>query len=344
MGTEHGLPQSFASYRNAVTIELRKIVDSCPAALANILRYHMGWQDEYGHRCRRESGKLIRSSICLLSCRVVGGNTSQAMPAAAAIELVHNFSLIHDDVEDASDERHHRPTVWKLWGQSQAINTGDAMLALAYLALAGLKKTGIADKKIVECTKVLTRACLELCEGQYLDIEYEDRLDITVDDYVEMAAGKTAALFAAATSLGAYLGSEDTQLVDSFRSFGRELGMVFQIHDDILGIWGGRETVGKSADDICQRKKTLPVAFGLQNGRGESGERLRMLYSGESIAVEDIKGVTRILDDLGARERAENMAKQYYRKALAHLDATGLAPSNLTPLRETAGFLLTRDF
>jgi geranylgeranyl diphosphate synthase type I len=344
MGIEHSLPQSSASYRDAVTVELKQTIDSCPPVLANILRYHMGWQDAHGHRSPRESGKSIRSTLCLLSYQALGGNMSQAMPAAAAIELVHNFSLIHDDIEDASDERHHRPTVWKLWGQSQAINAGDAMFTLAYLALAGLKKTGIADRKIVECTEVLTRACLELCEGQSLDIEYEDRLDVTVDEYVDMAARKTAALFAAATSLGAYLGSEDRELVDSFRLFGRELGMVFQIHDDILGIWGARDTVGKSADDICRRKKTLPVAYGLQGSKGAARDRLRKLYSRESIEGEDINEVTKILNDLGARERAENMSRQYYRKALAHLDTTGLAPSSLALLRETADSLLTRDF
>ena len=344
MDMGHGLPQSSASYRSAVTIELRKIIDSCPAALGKILRYHMGWQDEYGHQCRKRSGKLIRSTLCLLSCRVVGGNTAHAIPAAAAIELVHNFSLIHDDIEDASDERHHRPTVWRLWGQPQATNAGDAMFTLAYLALAGLKRTGIADVRIVECTEVLTRACLDLCEGQYLDIAYEDRLNMTVDDYVDMAARKTAALFAASTSLGAYLGSEDRELVDSFRLFGRELGMVFQIHDDILGIWGTRDTVGKSADDICKRKKTLPVVYGLQNSKGAAKDRLRKLYSKESIEDEDIKKVTKTLDDLGARECAENMARQYHRQALAHLDATGLSASSLAPLRETASFLLTRGF
>jgi len=344
MGIEHSLPESSASYRDAVTVELKQAIDTCSPALANILRYHLGWQDEHGHQCRKGSGKLIRSTLCLLSCQAVGGNTSQTMPAAAAIELVHNFSLIHDDIEDGSSERHHRPTVWKLWGQSQAINAGDAMFTLAYLALAGLKKTGIADQKIVESTKVLTRACLELCEGQEMDIEYEDRLDLTVEDYLDMTARKTAALFAAATHLGAYLGSEDMELVDSFRLFGRELGIVFQIHDDILGIWGARDTLGKSADDIRQRKKTLPVAYGLQSSKGATRVRLMKLYSKGSIEGEDIRKVTKILDDLGARERAENMARQYYREALAHLDATGLGLSSLAPLKETAGFLLTRDF
>jgi geranylgeranyl diphosphate synthase type I len=344
MGIKRGLSEYSVSYRRVVTAELKKVIDSCPPALGNILRYHMGWQDEYGHQCREESGKFIRSTLCLLSCQAVGGNTSQAVPAAAAVELVHNFSLIHDDIEDASYERHHRPTVWKIWGQSQAINAGDAMFTLAYLALVRLKQKGIAAEGIVHCAEVLTRACLELCEGQYLDIEYEKRLDMTVGDYIDMAARKTAALFAASTSLGAYLGSEDSELMNLFRLFGRALGIAFQIHDDILGIWGAPETVGKSADDIPQRKKTLPVAYGLQSSRGAARQRLRKLYSKESIEGEDIRKVTGILDDLGARNYAENVARRYYRKALAHLDATGLGTSSLAPLKETAGAVLTRGF
>jgi geranylgeranyl diphosphate synthase type I len=304
----------------------------------------MGWQDEYGHRSSKESGKFIRSTLCLLSCQAVGGNKSHAIPAAAAIELVHNFSLIHDDIEDASYERHHRPTVWRIWGQSQAINAGDAMFTLAYLALVRLKEKGIAGEKIANCAEVLSRACLELCEGQCLDIEYENRLDVTVENYLDMAAKKTAALFAVSTSLGASLGSEDGELVDSLRLFGRELGMVFQIHDDILGIWGMRESVGKSAGDIRQRKKTLPVAYGLQSSKGAARKSLGKLYSQEFIEGEDIKEVTRILDNLGARNYAESVARQCYHEALAHLDATGLGPSSLALLKETAGFLLTRDF
>lgn len=344
MSKRHSLPRSFASYRNAVAIELKKIIGSCPPALGNILRYHMGWRDEHGHCCSRESGKFIRSTLCLLCCQAVGGNTSQAIPAAAAIELIHNFSLIHDDIEDVSHERHHRPTVWKLWGESQAINAGDAMFTLAYLALLRLREKGIADAKIAVCAEMLSQACLELCEGQYLDVEYENRPDITVEDYLDMATKKTAALFAVSTSLGAYVGSENSDLVDSFGLFGRGLGMVFQIHDDILGIWGIEDTVGKSASDINQRKKTLPVVYGLQTSEGATRNRLRKLYSQKSIEGEDIEEVTQILGNLGARNYAENTAERYYRKALARLEATGLGISSLAPLEEAASFLLKRDF
>ena len=344
MGIKYSLPESLTSYRDALRVELKKVVDSCPSALGDILRYHMGWQDEHGHSCSRESGKFIRSTLCLLSCQAVGGDTAQVMPAAAAVELIHNFSLIHDDIEDASDERHHRPTVWKLWGQSQAINAGDAMFTLAYLALLRLKEKEIADEKVANSTKMLSLACLELCQGQYLDVEYENRLDITTEDYLNMAAQKTAALFAVSTYLGAYLGSEDSKLVDFLHLFGKELGIAYQICDDILGIWGTEESVGKSASDIAQRKKTLPVVYGLQKSEGEARKRLEKFYSQKSIESEDIAEVLKVLNRLGARDYAEDLAEQYYYKALAQLEATRLDTSRQAPLKETACFLLKRDF
>jgi len=304
----------------------------------------MGWQDEQGQPCSRESGKFIRSTLCLLSCQAVGGDTSQVVPAAAAVELIHNFSLIHDDIEDASYERHHRPTVWRLWGQSQAINAGDAMFTLAYLALLRLKERGIADEKVTGSTKMLSLACLDLCEGQCLDIEYENRLDITIEDYLDMVAKKTAALLAASTSLGAYLGGKDGKSEDFFYLFGKELGIAYQICDDILGIWGVEASTGKSASDIPQRKKTLPVVYGLQSSEGEVRDKLERLYARKSIEGEDITEVTKVLEQLGARDYAENLAEQYYYKALAHLEATRLDISRQAPLKEAACFLLKRDF
>jgi len=344
MGMKYSLPESFTSYRNAVRIELKKIVDTCPSTLGNMLLYHMGWQDEHGRSSSKGAGKFIRPTLCLLSCRAVGGDASQVIPAAAAVELIHNLSLIHDDIEDASYERHHRPTVWKLWGQSQAINAGDAMFTLAYLALLKLKERGIADEKVASSVEMLSLACLELCEGQYLDIEYEDRVDTTIEDYLDMATKKTAALFALSTSLGAYLGNEDSKLVDSLHLFGKELGIAYQIHDDILGIWGMEEITGKPVSDISERKKTLPVVYGLQNSEGEARNRLEKLYSQKAIKDEDITEVTRILGQLGARDYAENLIEQYYNKALAHLEATQLDTSRQAPLKETANLILKRDF
>ena len=343
MGIKYSLPESLTFHHDAIKIELEKVIDCGPPFLCNMLRYHMGWQDEYGHTCSRESGKFIRPTLCLLSCEAVGGDASQILPAAAAVELIHNFSLIHDDIEDDSHERHHRPTVWKLWGQSQAINAGDAMFTLAYLALIRLKQSGIVDKKVIGATEILSQACLELCDGQYLDVEYERRFNVTIEDYLIMAGKKTAALIAAATSLGAYLGSDDSELVDSFYAFGKQLGIAYQIHDDTLGIWATEENTGKSAGDIAQRKKTLPVVYGLQNSKGGERDRLENLYSKKYIEEEDINRITRILERLGARDYAENLVRRYSQKALMHIGATGLDASRQTPLNEVAHFLLERE-
>jgi geranylgeranyl diphosphate synthase type I len=344
MGIKRSMPESFLPYRDTVQVELRSVIDSCPSVLCDMLRYHMGWQDEHGRSCNRESGKFARSTLCLLSCQAVGGDTSQILPAGAAIELIHNFSLIHDDIEDVSDERHHRPTIWKLWGQSQAINAGDAMFTLAYVVLFKLKEQGIDDEKIAGAIRMLSLACLELCDGQYSDVEYENRLDITIEDYLDMAAKKTAALFAVSTALGAYLGNADGRFVDLFHRFGKELGIAYQIYDDLLGIWGTSEKIGKSVGDISQRKKTLPVVYGLQNSEGTERKRLMKFYAQKSIEGEDITEVKEILDHSGARDYAENLAQQYYHRALAQLEATGLDSSRLGPLKEITDLLLDRKF
>ena len=339
------LPEFFISHREAIQAELKEIVKDNPSAPGNMLRYHMGWQDEHGHPGHRESGKFVRSTLCLLSCQAVGGDVSQTLPAAAALELIHNFSLIHDDIEDASCERHQQPTVWKLWGQSQAINAGDATFTLAYLALLRLRKNGIADEKVIHSIHTLTKACVELCEGQYLDIDFESHLDVTINGYLGMIRKKTAALLATSSYLGAYLGTEDKELVNSLSRFGEELGMAYQIRDDVLGIWGKKENVGKPVgDDISQRKKTLPVVYGLENSRGEYKERLKKLYSQKLIQYEDITEVAGILEQLGARDYAQNLSDQYYQRASAQLDATMLSPSRQASLREAASFLLERDY
>lgn len=343
MNAEHRLPDALTVYHDAIRLELEEVVDTSPSALCSMLRYHMGWQDQHGRPCQGGPGKLVRPALCLLSCKAVGGDASQVIPAAAAVELIHNFSLIHDDIEDASDERHHRPAVWRLWGQPQAINAGDAMFSLAFMAILRLGERGIANERITTATGMLSSACLELCEGQYLDLEYENRLDVRIEEYLSMAEKKTAALFGASTSLGAYLGTEYSRLVDSLRLFGKGLGMAFQIRDDIDGIWGSSAVTGKPAGDIPQRKKTLPVVYGLQSAGDKPGERLKELYSQESLGAYDVAEVVEILDRLGARDYAESIARQYGCEALEQLEAAGLDSSRAAPLKHVASFLSGRQ-
>ena len=330
--------------RERVQIELASIVSGSPSDLYGILKYHMGWQDEHNNPCHSKLGKFIRPTLCVLSCQVVKGDALQIVPAAAAVELVHGFSLIHDDIEDASDERRQRPTVWRLWGQPQAINAGDTMFALAYLAVLRLKNNGIADEKIMRSVCILGESCLRLCEGQYLDIAYENRLDVSTDCYLDMISKKTATLMAASTYIGAYLGTEDLKLVESLYRFGTELGMAYQIRDDILGIWGVEGRTGKSNSDISQRKKTLPVVYGLQNSTQKDRRILEEMYIGSHIQDEQVAEVIRILERVGAREYAQELAWQYYRRALTHIETSGLDITGQNAIREATGFLIERDY
>lgn len=250
----------------AVETELQQVVaGNLPnqvSELREMLTYHLGWSGEGAGK--EAQGKRIRPLLVLLSAAACGGDWRAALPAAAAVELIHNFSLLHDDIEDQSLLRHGRPTVWSQWGVAHAINAGDAMYTLAQLAVLRLP----ADRAL-PAARCLNQACLELTRGQYLDMSYETRCDLTLEDYWPMVAGKTAALLGGCTELGAIAAGADADRRAAFRQFGTRLGLAFQVLDDWLGIWGDAAVTGKSTDsDLVSGKKSLPVLYALaQNGR-----------------------------------------------------------------------------
>jgi geranylgeranyl diphosphate synthase type I len=219
-----------------------------------------------------------------MACEAAGGNWRMALPAAAAIELIHNFSLIHDDIEYNSTYRRHRPTLWHIWGQPMAINAGDAMHTLGEQTMLGLLEKGIESQKVLECLSVLNETCLRLCEGQHLDLSYEKRLDINVKDYLKMVKDKTAAMFECAFRIGVYLGTQNRAIVKRFQACGQDLGMAFQMTDDTLGIWGSDKVTGKSSgSDLEKKKKTLPVVYALRHAKGPEKEVLLNFYQQEKI-------------------------------------------------------------
>ncbi|MBT9165826.1 MAG: (2E,6E)-farnesyl diphosphate synthase [Chloroflexi bacterium] len=325
-------------YRSDIEAELRSIVGYSPLSLYHMMRYHLGWVDVSGQP--QSGGKLLRPSLCLLSCESVGGDWHLALPAAAAVELVHNFSLIHDDIQDESRERRGKPTVWSVWGQPQAINTGDAMHTLARLALLRLEQRGAAPEKILSAVRLLDETCLRLCEGQYLDMSYEERLDISIADYLEMISLKTAALFECSLKLGALLGTDDERVIEGMGRFGNNLGLAFQIQDDVLGIWGEDESAG----DLLKKKKTLPVIYGIQRAEPEQRAGLLHIYGEERIVERDIVRVVEVLDGLGARRYASDVAGQYCQRALAELEEASICPSAKDQLRSLAQFMLEREY
>jgi geranylgeranyl diphosphate synthase type I len=229
--------------------------------LQTMIGYQLGWNGE--NAGLQAEGKQIRPLLCLLSTEAGGGSWKTALPAAAAVELIHNFSLIHDDIEDRGELRRGRPTIWKIWGEAQAINTGDAMFALASLALTRLGETLSAE--IAHQAGILFQTtALRLTQGQHLDIAFENMENITLEEYWQMVEGKTAALLGFSLEVGALCAGVSSERQGNLRDFGLYLGLAFQAQDDILGIWGDEKKIGKSnTGDLVVRKKTLPVLFGL---------------------------------------------------------------------------------
>jgi geranylgeranyl diphosphate synthase type I len=293
-----------------------------------MLAYHLGWEGEGAGP--EASGKRIRPVLVLLTCAAAGGAWQAALPAAAAVELVHNFSLIHDDIEDNSPTRRSRPTLWKLWGIPQAINSGDALFTLAHLELGRLRETRPAEVTL-QAAELFEQACLQLTQGQYLDLAYEARTDLFLDDYWPMIRGKTAALLAAGTELGSLIAGVQEERRSAFRRFGEHLGLAFQTQDDLLGIWGDAALIGKStASDLLTGKKSLPVLYGLS----QKGKFAQRWYRG-NIQPEEIGSLAAQLEAEGGRDytrRAAEDETEQASQALEEAQPRGEAGEALTAL------------
>jgi geranylgeranyl diphosphate synthase type I len=342
------LPSAFARYRGALDETLRALLGEGlppgrhPDELHRMLRYHMGWTDAEGRELPAESasgGKALRPTLCLLACEAAGGDWRDALPAAAALELVHNFSLVHDDIQDRDVERRHRATVWSVWGEAQAINAGDALLILGRLALLRLAE-GLPAARVAEAARVLDERTLEIVEGQALDLSFEERLDVDEHAYIEMIEKKTGALFDCALRLGALVGSEDAAVAEGLGECGRWLGVAFQVRDDALGIWGAESKTGKPpAQDVRNRKKSLPAVYALARS-----EELRGVYARPRLSEADVSLVLRALDGVDAAGYCRKVAQEYRGRALARLEALPLAEGPAGELRQVADFLLDRDY
>ncbi len=329
-------------YLAAIDATMRSVIDSIPLADAEdfrtMLRYPLGWVDEHNQPYSHQTGKRIRPILLLLSAEASGGDWHTALPAAAAVELLHNFSLIHDDIQDDSDIRHGRPTVWKIWGRANAINAGDALFASAYHALNQLD--GAIDARVVLAVwAIFNRTNLELTRGQHLDMRFEKQAVVSVEEYVSMIGGKSAALVSACAQMGALIGSGDEALAAHFAAFGRDLGIAFQIRDDILGIWGEPEVTGKSAaTDILSRKKSLPVLYGLSQS-----ETLVELYQRPAFGAAEVDDAVQQLDAVHAQDYAVEQEARYFRSAVASLEAANLPGKAAQGLLSLAEVLFQRS-
>ncbi|HEY4382933.1 MAG TPA: polyprenyl synthetase family protein [Ktedonobacteraceae bacterium] len=305
-----------------------------------LLQYHLGWVDAQFSPIHNNSGKLLRPTLLLLAYEAAGAwdlDTSdhaylqRALPAAVSVELAHNFTLIHDDIEDGDAERRHRSTLWKLWGVPQAINAGDGMFALARLSLWGVLEQGVEGMIAARLGQALDQACLVLAEGQYLDISFEQLQTISVSTYIDMIYRKTGALMQCATHMGALLGTRDQETIDSLTQFGQAIGIAFQMRDDMLGVWASTAELGKTpAGDIYRRKKSLPILHALEHASPTEQQILRSIYQQESpVSEKQVEQVLTIFEHTKTRAYCRLFLAEHCRQAFEALHNVPPSPQSV---------------
>jgi geranylgeranyl diphosphate synthase type I len=310
----------FQRHREPVYQALRSAVDAIEAQASTAhselqtyygqMKYHLGWVDEHFHPTKANTGKYLRPTLLLLAYEAVGAEENddtslrRALPVAAAIELTHSFTLIHDDIEDGDEERRHRPTLWKLWGVPQAVNTGDGLFSLARLTLWKALDEGVPSSTVARLGILYDRTCLAITEGQHLDLSFEEHLDIPTQTYLQVIERKTAALISCSAEMGAILATSDQETIQNLSQFGRALGLAFQVRDDILGVWATEEELGKTpAGDIYRRKKSLPIIHALAHASLADQHSLYEIYrQSAELTEEQVKQVLAILDATGTKE------------------------------------------
>ncbi|MFC6084308.1 family 2 encapsulin nanocompartment cargo protein polyprenyl transferase [Sphaerisporangium aureirubrum] len=339
MTTARPAPEVLAWSRDLVGPALRAAVETLPPSMRDIAGYHFGWLDEHGRPATGDGGKAIRPALVILAAEAAGGTAGAAVPGAVAVELVHNFSLLHDDVMDGDVTRRHRATAWHVFGTSRAILAGDALLTLAFDVLAG---SGHAAAR--EAARVLGAAVLDLVEGQSADTVFETRQEVGLNECVRMAEGKTGALLGCACALGALLGGGSSERAGRLRRFGDRLGLAFQFVDDLLGIWGDPVVTGKPVhSDLRNRKKSLPVVAALSSGT-PAGNELATLYRGEhELDAADLTRAAALIEAAGARAWSRERVDELFNEALTHLLSADPVSRPAAELRTLAHLIAHRD-
>jgi geranylgeranyl diphosphate synthase, type I len=329
------IPGSVTTAWGLVEPTLREAVARLDPVTAQVARYHLGWTDPTG-RPVSAGGKALRPALAMLSARAATPNAERCVPAAAAVELVHAFSLLHDDIMDGDRTRRHRPAAWTVFGGSAAILGGDALLALAVELLVE-RGYALAARSLVIATR-------RLIAGQSLDLEFEQRADVTLEECRRMSAAKTGALIACACSIGAMAAEGPDPLICALAGFGAELGLAFQLADDLLGIWGDPEVTGKPVlSDLRARKKTLPIVAALTSGT-PSGDRLAdLLNRPEALAEDDLRQAALLIDEAGGRAWAEAEAERRLDAAEQHLAEADMPGDVRAEFADIAGFVTARD-
>lgn len=321
---------------------LREAVEA-GGEIAPMLRYHLGWENLEGTPTRG-GGKALRPILCLAACEMSGGDWRDALPAAAALELIHNFSLVHDDIQDGDETRRGTPTLWSIHGVPTALTAGNAMRVIADRTADALNAAGVSEGVAQGTIAELTRRYLEMIEGQYLDLSFEAAEHVSVDDYLDMIGRKTGALVESAMHMGALVATGDQATALGFGECGMRLGLAFQIRDDWLGVWGNPAFTGKAVGaDIRRKKRSLPAVYLFDNASDEERPWLEETYSAEEIEGERLEGVMAMLERHGGDSYVQRIAEEQARQAVAAVQALDIPEESKRLLGAVAEFFVTRD-
>ena len=365
------IPQILERARVLVEPSLRHAVEQLDPQIAPLALYHFGWADERGRPTEAGSGgKGIRSALAVLSAEAAGAPAEAGVPGAVAVELIHNFSLLHDDIIDDDAERRHRPTVWAVFSQGEAIIVGDALHTLAFDVLLGgtAGAAGSAEEKAESAGSAaeeaagadsaargstaasrsaasrLASATAAMIAGQSRDMAFNERMDVTPEQCLAMEADKTGALLGYASSVGAVLAKADAEVIEALESFGSKLGLAFQTADDLLGIWGDPAVTGKPVgNDLRERKKSFPVVVALSQQTAASEELASILSQNAALDEAAIARATELVEQAGGKESANAAAHDYLHQALACIQTAPLAAPAVEELTHLARFAVTRD-
>ena len=336
----------FERYRTHINTALRGALSSNDIAVYTMLKYYMGWVDKNNVPINATGGKFLRPTLCLFACEATGGDVAKAMPAAAALELIHNFSLIHDDIQDQDRTRHHRETLWCLYGLPKALTAGNVLRVLADTTLHNLQTAGLSSSQALKVIGLLTEAYLEMIEGQYLDISYEARANVSLPQYLDMIKRKTGALIRCALNMGALIGSNNPDIANGFRSIGESVGLIFQVRDDVLGVWGDESLTGKPVgSDILRKKKAYPAVHALSEIQSFDKQTfLRIYEKQEDLTDSDISQILKLMDIANTKHSAEAMCRTHAQVAINHSREVNLGRSFINELDDLIQFLMIREY
>ncbi|MCI0897030.1 MAG: polyprenyl synthetase family protein [Chloroflexi bacterium] len=309
----------FQPYGQALEEELRTVFESREGFLYDVLRYHLGWVDQQGQPQSGSSPLNFQPALAMASCEALGGDYRNALPVAASVDLIYNFTLVHGDVQAGRTDPGDRPSIWWVWGPAQAINAGDGLHALGRTTMMRLAQKEVPADRVLRAVRSLDQACLSLCEGQYMDLQFQDQMLVSTADYLDMIGRKAGALASCAAESGAMAAGAAEEVSSNFAQMGRSMGMAWQIARDIDDLWGEHGD-GITPSNVLNKKKSLPLIQTLETAKVSVKRELGAIYMKRVLEDSDIAKMIEILDSAGARQASQAKAQELVDQALSALE------------------------